>query len=54
MHQVKEIFLSKGEFVVFDGGLIHAGAAYDTLNIRLHLYLLGEGMAPEEDLELMK
>ena len=35
----KHLSLKQGEFVVFDGDLIHAGAAYAKKNVRIHLYI---------------
>ena len=40
----RHIKLKRGEFVVFDGDLIHAGAAYKKKNIRIHLYIDVEGV----------
>jgi len=34
----KDITLNAGDAVVFRGDLVHAGAAYDCENIRLHVY----------------
>lgn len=37
--QEHHLKLNQGEFVVFDGDLIHAGAAYAERNVRIHLYV---------------
>jgi len=34
-----EVLLGKGDVLVFDGGLLHAGAAYESENVRLHAYI---------------
>ena len=34
-----EVNLSAGDAIVFRGDLVHAGASYDTDNIRVHVYL---------------
>ena len=34
-----ELTLDAGDIVIFRGDLIHSGAAYDTCNISLHLYI---------------
>jgi hypothetical protein len=36
---IKHILLSKGQFVIFDGDLVHAGAQYEKRNLRVHLYI---------------
>ncbi len=35
----QEICLEPGDILIFRGDLIHAGAAYDKLNVRIHVYL---------------
>lgn len=35
----KTLFLNAGDVLCFDGDLKHAGAAYDKLNTRVHMYL---------------
>ena len=35
----KRIYLKRGDVLIFRGDLIHAGASYETENIRLHCYL---------------
>jgi hypothetical protein len=42
--QEHHLKLNQGEFVVFDGDLIHAGAAYADTNKRIHLYVDVEGV----------
>lgn len=40
-----EVCLQVGDVLLFDGDLVHAGAAYpDTDNIRMHVYLYAEGI----------
>jgi len=35
----KKIELKKGQVLIFDGDLVHAGSAYDKDNTRIHFYL---------------
>jgi len=44
-----EYKLSRGDVLVFDGGLVHAGAAYDNANVRIHLYVDPKGFKREKD-----
>ena len=39
-----EVHLEKGEVLIFDGDLVHAGAAYVESNVRVHVYLYASGM----------
>ena len=42
-----EVCLEEGDVLLFDGDLVHAGAAYpDCDNIRMHVYLYAEGIVP--------
>ena len=36
---VHQLTLNCGDMLVFRGDLVHAGAAFDQLNVRLHAYL---------------
>ena len=38
-----------GDIVVFHGGMVHAGAAYATENVRLHFYMDVKGISREEN-----
>tara|TARA_B110000046_G_C13003212_1_gene403159 strand:+ start:439 stop:996 length:558 start_codon:yes stop_codon:yes gene_type:complete len=35
----KSVFLERGDFIVFNGDAVHAGASYATENTRVHAYL---------------
>ena len=39
-----EVHLEKGEVLIFDGDLVHAGAAYVKSNVRVHVYLYACGV----------
>tara|TARA_B100000482_G_C12612327_1_gene299605 strand:+ start:130 stop:573 length:444 start_codon:yes stop_codon:yes gene_type:complete len=39
VHKKKKIVMKKGQILIFDGDLIHAGSAYDVENTRIHIYL---------------
>ena len=39
-----EVHLEKGEVLIFDGDLVHAGAAYVESNVRVHVYLYACGV----------
>ena len=34
-----QLLLNKGDAIVFRGDLVHAGAAFDRFNARVHVYL---------------
>ena len=38
--------LNRGDYIIFDGRLPHAGAAYSVLNVRLHMYCSVDGVRP--------
>ena len=38
-HGVRMICLEPGDVLVFDGDVVHAGAAYRAPNTRVHVYL---------------
>ena len=39
IHKKRKIVLKKGQILIFDGDLVHAGSAYDKENTRIHFYL---------------
>ena len=39
IHKKRKILLKKGQILIFDGDLVHAGSAYDEENTRIHFYL---------------
>lgn len=49
MDDVVEITLTPGEAIVFVGHLVHAGAAYTTHNIRLHMYVSTRSVVEPDD-----
>lgn len=38
-----EVHLERGDVLIFDGDLVHAGAAYEKSNVRVHVYLYACG-----------
>ena len=36
---IGDVFMESGDVLVFDGDFVHAGAAYDEMNARVHVYL---------------
>jgi hypothetical protein len=46
---IKAVTLDAGDVVLFRGDMIHAGAAYEKTNIRVHAYLCPESMGIEPD-----
>ena len=38
----RRIVLKKGQVLIFDGDMVHAGSAYEKENTRIHLYLDSE------------
>ncbi|ETN04744.1 hypothetical protein PPTG_14532 [Phytophthora nicotianae INRA-310] len=45
----KELILDKGDILIFRGDLVHAGAAFDEENVRLHCYVLVKGIHQVEN-----
>ena len=43
-----EVQLEAGDILLFDGDVVHAGAAYAEKNTRLHVYLDLPGVAEHE------
>lgn len=43
------ITLAKGQVILFRGNLAHAGAKYDTVNYRLHFYIIFPDIPQQED-----
>ena len=42
-----EVIMRRGEVLLFDGDLVHAGAAYpECANTRIHLYIFAKGPRP--------
>lgn len=39
LHDAEDVHMSVGDVLVFDGDVVHAGAAYAEPNTRIHLYL---------------
>ena len=39
-----EVHLERGDVLIFDGDLVHAGAAYEKSNVRVHVYLYASGV----------
>ena len=44
-----EVQLEMGDIVLFDGDVVHAGAAYAEANTRLHVYLDVHGVEHESN-----
>ena len=40
-----EVHLERGDVLIFDGDLVHAGAAYEKSNVRVHVYLYACGVS---------
>jgi hypothetical protein len=50
---IKTVTLNAGDVVLFRGDTIHAGAAYEKTNIRVHTYLCPESMDIEPDTHIV-